>query len=81
MKKLLVIVFMFFAMLIYSGCTTVEPIAADVCEIAQEVCNYTNLICSQIDTTNAKDQEWINDLKYQMIEIKQELKTKIEETK
>lgn len=81
MKKIIAVLFLMFSLFIYSGCSQVEPIAQDVCEIAGEVCNYTNLICSQIDTTKKANAEWVNDLKYKMIEIKQELKTKIEEQK
>ena len=81
MKKIYFVFLILTSIFFYNGCSTVEPIAADVCEIASEVCNYTNLICSQIDTTKTANKEFINELKIKLIEVKQELKTKIEESK
>ena len=66
---------MLFSLNIFNGCSEVEPITQNVCEIAIEVCTYTNLICSQIaqDTTLTLSPDDEYAIKSDLLEVKQKL--------
>ena len=70
MKKIFLLIV--FSSLIFTSCSTVNPIVEDICEITEDICFYANLVCDNWEPSKANSELDLN-TKSELIALRDEM--------
>jgi len=66
------ILFVLLILIVFVSCTTIQPIAQDVCRIADDICFYQTQLCAMVNDTTFSQLE-IDSLSFMVKEKQTEL--------